>query len=111
MHILKINRQCLEDLCGFFLPVMMEMLEARMRIEKGTEYEYFIRVSLSVMQAVEKMLMRKYLTESFNFKIKFSEAEAIILMKLLLQFPLPADHFWRQNLRNNIVEQLHKQLV
>jgi len=111
MKTLKINRQHLEDLCGYFLPVMMQMLDARALIERGTEYEYLLRIGVSVMKDVEKKLMKKYLTESFKFKIKFSEAEAIILMKLLLQFPLSSVDFWRLNLRNNIVEQLHKQLI
>lgn len=111
MKILKISRQQLEDLCGYFLPVMIMMIEANVRSHEGIESQLGFRVSLSVMKDIENLLMRKYLGCSNKFKIKFSEAQAIILVQMLIDFPIPSGEFWRINLRNNIVEQLHKQIV
>lgn len=111
MKILKINRQWLEDLCGYFLPFMTQMLDSKVQTFRGSDTEAFYRVCSSVMNDLEKLLIKKYLAESNKFKIKLTEAQAILLLKLMLQFPIPADHFWRINLRNNIVDQLDRQLA
>lgn len=108
---LILTRQYLEDLCRHFLPYMIKVLEARLNISRGTDKELDAIVCLSVLEDLELMFQRKTLTVQKNFTIKLKKAEAVILMKLMMQFPLMSEDFWRMNLRNNIVEQLHKQLV
>lgn len=108
---LKLSRQYLEDISLNFMPVMIMTAEARIRMNKGTELETLDRICLSVLQDIDLAFKRKRLTMQHKFSITFSEAEGIIFMKGLLNFPIPAEHFWRLNYRNQIVEQLDKQLV
>lgn len=110
MPTLKINRQALEDLCRHFLPLMVQFCEAQVRTYKGTEFEMLHRMSRSLMNDISKQLWRKQLTESKKINLKFSEAEAIILMHKLIEFPIPGEIIWRNNLRNHLVGELHKQL-
>lgn len=111
MYKLKMERQHLEDMCAYFLPLMDKILASRLAIFQGTEHEISYRVTYSIFCGVHKDFKRKQLNELKKVCMKYSEAEAIVFMQLLLQFPIPADHFWRMNLRNNFVDQLHKQLV
>lgn len=108
---LKLSRQYLEDLNNYFMPFMLKAVESRARINEGTENELLDKICYSVLQDIFLALRRKELTMQQKFSINLKEAEGIIFMKGLLNFPIPADQFWRQNLRNQIVEQLDKQLV
>lgn len=108
---LKISRQYLDDICAHFMPYMLRLLEARIAMYRNTEAELVEQVCMSVLEDLDLMLQRKTLTTQHNFKIKLKKSEAIILMQLMLKFPIMENEFWRMNLRNNIVEQLHKQLV
>lgn len=108
---LFLTRQYLEDLCRYFIPYMISVLESRIRARKSTEFELEARVCLSLMEDIDIMFQRKTLTRQQKFTIKLKESEAIILLALMNIFPIQSEDFWRMNLRNNIVEQLHKQLV
>jgi len=90
---------------------MIMVLESRLKLSRNTENELAEIVCLSVLEDLEIMFQRKTLTVQQKFTIKLKKAEAVILMKLMMQFPLNAEEFWRMNLRNQIIEQLHKQLV
>lgn len=72
MKILKLNRQHLEDLCGYFVPFMIRLLESRVSMHIGTEAQMGFRIGLSVMNDIEKLLQKKYLGDAHKFKIKFS---------------------------------------
>lgn len=109
--VLKINRQYLEDLTSYFMPFMLKALESRRRIDEGTEIELLDKICYSVLQDIYIVFQRKKLTLQQKFTIRFKDAEGIIFMRGLLNFPLPADQFWRQNLRNQIIEQLDKQIL
>lgn len=111
MIILKLSRQYLDDLCRFFLPYMISVLESRQRTAESTEGHLPAMVALSILEDLETMFQRKTLTVQQKFTIKLKKHEAIIILKLMMEFPLDENHFWRQNLRNYITEQLHKQLV
>lgn len=108
---LSLIRQHLEDLTGYFMPVMIDMLESRIRLYQGTEMLIGEQVSLGVMEELETKLIKKTLSASKKFTLKLSRGESVLLYAMLMKFPIPSDHFWRLNLRNNIVEQLHKQLL
>lgn len=108
---LKLSRQYLEDLSNYFIPFILRVVEARIHENVGTDSALLDIICRSTMETIDVMFKKKLLTDQQKFKLKFTEAEGIIFMKLLLQFPIPADHFWRNNLRNQIVEQLDKQLV
>ena len=108
---LKIDRQQLNDLSIYFLPFMLQLVEARLRQDKGTEQEFLDKICRSILVDIDTMFKRKLLTLQVKFKIHFTEAEGIVLLQFLLKFPIPGDHFWRNNLRNQIIQQLHKQLV
>ena len=107
---IKIDLQQLEDLTNFFIPLMIRGLESRIAENKGNDFEMLYRVSLSVLKDVHRIFRQKELTVARTFKITLTEAQALILMKLLLQFPLRPDDYWRLNLRNHIVELLDRQL-
>lgn len=111
MTKLLLTLQYLEDLCGHFMPYMMRVLEARLRISRNSDLEIPAVVCLSVLEDINQIFIKKTVTVQKKFTIKLTKAEAIILMKMMLQFPIEENQFWRMNLRNNIVEQLHKQLV
>jgi hypothetical protein len=108
---LFLTRQYLEDICSYFMPYMISVLESRLRINRQTEQELDAIICLSVLEDLDVMFQRKTLTRQQKFTIKLKKAEAVILMKLMMTFPIYDQEFWRLNLRNNIVEQLHKQLV
>lgn len=107
---LLLSRQYLEDICRYFMPYMLSVLESRSR---GCDPEKNLDavVCLSVLEDLDIMFQRKTLTRQQKFTITLKKAEAVILMKLMISFPVMENEFWRMNLRNNIVEQLHKQLV
>lgn len=111
MISLKLSRQYLDDLCRHFLPYMISVLESRKRTAKGTEGYLAATTILSVMEDMETMFQRKTLTVQQKFNIGLKEHEAIIMMEFMLNFPLDENQFWRRNLRNYIIEQLHNQLV
>jgi len=108
---LLLSRQYLEDMCRYFMPYMINVLEARIRMRKNTELEMGARVCLSVLEDLDIMFQRKTLTRQQKFTIRLKDAEAIILVELMGTFPIQPEDFWRMNLRNQIIEQLHKQLV
>ncbi len=108
---IKINRQYLEDISGYFIPLMLDIAKSLALSYKDSELELLHKICYSVLKDIELMFARKKLTSQKNFTIKFKEAEGIIFMRGLLSIPLPAEHVWRQNLRNQIIEQLHKQLA
>ncbi len=108
---LKINRQYLEDLSSYFMPFMLKTIESKARLHEGTEMELLDKICYSVLKDIELTLARKKLTLQRNFSIKLKDSEGIILMKGLINFPLPPDHFWRHNLRNQIIEQVDKQIL
>ena len=108
---LLLTRQYLEDICRYFMPYMINVLESRIRTRKNTEFEIAARVCLSVLEDIDIMFQRKTLTRQQKFTIRLKDAEAIIMLELMGSFPIQPEDFWRNNLRNHIVEQLHKQLV
>ena len=77
---LKISRQYLEDLCRFFLPYMVRVLEARQLTSKGTEHHLPAVVALSILEEMENMFQRKTLCMQQNFTIKLKKFEAILMM-------------------------------
>lgn len=108
---LKIDRQYLEDLSSYFMPFMLKTVASQARLHEGTETELLDKICYSVLKDIELTLARKKLTLQKKFTIKLKEAEGIIFMKGLINFPLPPEHFWRHNLRNQIIEQLDKQIL
>src|SRR5690606_33290221 len=98
MISLKITRQYLEDLCRFFLPYMVQVLESKKLTAADTEWYIPSLVALSVLEDMVTMFQRKTLTVQQKFTIKLKIHEAIILMKLMMEFPLDESQFWRQNL-------------
>ncbi len=107
---LFLTRQYLEDMCRYFLPYMIQVLESRLRTNRNTERELDAIVCVSILEDVEQMFLRKTLTRQQKFNIKLKKAEAVILCQLMMQFPLMENDFWRMNLRNNVIEQLDQQL-
>lgn len=107
---LKLERQQFDDLCGYFLPLMMDFCDSRVLMYEDTDQEFAHRVCRSVMEGVERMFMKKQLSDSRKIKLKLTEAEALITMQLLVNFPLPEDHIWRHNLRNHIIHTIDKQV-
>jgi hypothetical protein len=109
--VIKISRHYLEDLSNYFLPIMLKMTEARARVNEGTELEDLYKISYSVLNDIDLMFDRKNLTLQKKFTIRLKDAEGIILYKMLLNFPIAGDDVWRVLLRNQIVEQLDKQIA
>lgn len=108
---LKLSRQYLEDLSNYFMPFMLKSIESRRRLNEGTENELLDKICYSVLCDIDLILKRKQLTMQKKFSISLKESEGVILMKGLLNFPIPAEQFWRCNLRNQLVEQLDKQIA
>ena len=106
MH-LELNRQYLEDLDKYFLPYMIMVCDANLN---GTD-NYLFKLSKSILSDIEIIFKRKLLTMQKKFTIKMKEAEGLIFYKFMMEFPLHPDHYWRQLLRNQIIEQLNKQLL
>lgn len=107
---LFLTRQYLEDLCSYFLPYMIRVMEARLRTSRNTDREAEAIVCLSVLEDLEHMFQRKKLTVQKKFTIKLKKAEVVILMELMKRFPLMNQDIWRINLCNNIIDQLYQQL-
>lgn len=108
---LQIERQQLDDLSTYFLPFMLKVIDSQLLQNKGTDLEFSNKVLKSILSDVDLIFKRKVLCRQRKFQITFKEAEGLVLMYFLLRFPIPADHWYRLNLRNQLVEQLHKQTV
>jgi|ERR1035437_2667971 hypothetical protein len=102
---LEINRQYLEDLSKHFLPYMIMVCEANL---EGTD-SILYKLSKSILTDIDIIFKRKLLTVQKKFCIKMKDAEGLIFKRFMLEFPIPSDHFWRNNLRNQIILQLDKQ--
>lgn len=103
---LRVNRQILEDLCNHFMPYML--LLAASKIEPGDLYN---RMCKSILNDIEIMMKRKLLTRPAMFTISFKEHEAIAFMQFLGDVGIEPTQFWRVNMRQQVIDQLHKQLV
>jgi len=62
----------------------------------------------SIFELVKKKVNQKLFTHSENFRIKFNDAEGIVLYKLLTALPLPDQQFYLIQLRQNTINHFHK---
>ncbi len=108
---LKISKQGTESISSYFMPTIILFADVRIRENANCESDLLgAKLLRSILHDVDIVFKRKLLTLAKDYKIKMSDAQGIVLLKFLLEFPIPEGQFWLQNLRNNITAQLHKQI-
>ncbi|GEM_PF-4547565 len=111
---LKIDKQGAESISNYFMHTIIMIVDARVRESKHNQNEYLgAKLLRSILQEVDFIFKRKLLTQAKDYKIKLTDAEGIVLLKFLLEFPIPGNEItspWLHNLRNNVTLQLDKQI-
>lgn len=109
---IKITRQRLEDLNSHFLPYISKLLASRVKDAAGTKGAIGARVCLSVIDNMTlEFNKRQVNTTKATVAIKLKEYEALILLDMLLVCPVDPGQFWRLNSVNDLISQLHNQLI
>lgn len=108
---LKINKQGAESISTYFMVTIILLADVRIRDSRHNQNEYLgAKLLRAILHDVDVIFKRKLLTQAKDYKIKLTDAEGIVLLKFMLEFPIPPGQFWLQNLRNNVTSQLDKQI-
>lgn len=108
--VVKLDRDQARTVQQTFCPYLERYCESKI-LNAVTEDEQLIyKIIRCIFLDIYKMLCKKLLTDPHVFKLKFSEAEAITLYKLLIAFPIKSENVWMLNLRQLITDSIHNQL-
>lgn len=116
MVFLKTNRQDLETVRNYFLPFIRLWKQTNLNNIRDTNMhgaEFLLAVAINCIVDENVLLIQKKLlnTSSANQKIKLTDAQAVVLYRLFIVLPLPAQEFYFNKLRNEWIEQLDRQLL
>jgi hypothetical protein len=108
---LKISKQGAESVSTYFMPTIMMMANMRVKESEHAQIELLsAKLLRAILEDVDIIFKKKLLTQAKDYKIKMNDACGIVLLKFLLEFPVPENQFWLHNLRQNVTDQLHKQI-
>lgn len=109
MMILKTDRQDARSMQQYFFPYLTEFCKTSiLNAGSDTEKKLTAKMIASIFELVKQRVDKKLCTHSENFKLKFSDAEGIVLYKLLSSLPLPDQQFYLIQLRQNTINHFHK---
>lgn len=116
MVFIKTNRQDLETVGIYFIPFIKEWKQTNLNNIKDSNMhggEFLLAVAINCIVDENLLLIKKKLinTSSTNQKIKLTDAQAVVLYRLLIILPIPAVEFYFNKLRNEWIEQLDRQLL
>lgn len=109
-------RQDLEAVRNFFVPFITLLQQTRLNNVahaniQSDEYLTTLAVNYLIDELTE-VIEKKYAKPGAGtVKIKFTNAQAIIFFRLLILLPVPANAFYLQKLRNDLVLQLDNELI
>lgn len=101
---------------NYFFPFMREWKQTNINNvsscnTQSGEYLFAISINCLVdetLRLVEKKIVN---TVSHKLKLKLSDAQAVVLYRMLIILPLPEKEFYLNKLRNDWIEQLDGQLL
>jgi len=109
MMILRTDRQDARSMQQYFFPFLTEYCKTNI-LNAGNDLEkkLIAKMITGVFDLVKERVDKKLCTHSENFKLKFTDAEGIVLYKLLTVLPLPDQQFYLIQLRQNTINHFHK---
>jgi hypothetical protein len=110
---LKLTRDQARTVQQSFFPYLLMLIESRLQTEiysGNVDALLSIRANRILFQQVVKMFDRKLLTEGHKFTFQFTLPNALPLYGYLRELPIEAKDFYHINLRQHIIEVLHRQL-
>src|SRR5687768_12351483 len=109
---LKISRQHADAISSQFMPHILVLHDARLRETVNNPNEQLInKILKSILCDLDIMFKRRMLTKTRVFTIDFSDAQGIVFYMCMLSFPVPSHQIYLHNLRNQVVQELHKQII
>lgn len=110
MIILKLYRDQARQVQLHFFPYLELLCEKNIRDALNQDEELNARMIYSVLNETRILFEKKLFGISNKLSFKFTDAQSIVLYKLLLVVPIHADNIWLHNLRQFITDHLHLQL-
>lgn len=108
---LKLTRDEARCIQQHFLPYMIQVCQMKCRADQSNEDALLLaKVVRCTMYDIGRMFDRRLNGFGKKFVFNFREAEGIILYKMMLAFPVKAEEFWHQIIRNSVIDILCKQI-
>lgn len=103
---IKISRDVAEDFAGYMLNRVFSTIEI-----KASQGEWAMRIVRSICEEIRKEINRLIInTSKRRITFKFQEYQAIAIMMSLIAVLLDNTEIWRNMYRNDIINQIHRQL-
>ncbi|MEP7317194.1 MAG: hypothetical protein ABI921_00580 [Panacibacter sp.] len=108
---LKLRRDEARYVDDHFFPFMLMNAKQKLIYAENDTAEFNAKVILSLISDVIVAFKRKLLSNANKFVFNFSNAHAICFYYLLLQQPIQPNLFYDVNLRQHLVNVLHKIII
>lgn len=110
MIILKLTRDQARSVQLNFFPYLSLLCEKNIRDTTNPDETLNARMIYCILNEIRKDVEKKLFNTAKKIKFKFSDAQAIVMYKLMIALPLQPDQIWLINLRQHIVNILHIEL-
>jgi len=116
MILLKITRQDLVTAKSYFAPFMLQWRTTNFKnvSHLSTQDSAFLS-AIAVNCIIDDLLAyfadRLFNTSNDNIKLKLSDANAVILYRMLLIIPIPVAEVYLNTIRNEWIGSIHQQLI
>lgn len=110
MIMLKLSRDQARNVQLHFFPYLDLLCEKNIRDAVTLDDQLNVRMISSILNEARRLFEKKLFGVSNRLKFLFTDAQSIVLYKLLLNLPLHPDQIWLCNLRQLIMDTLHVQL-
>lgn len=113
---IKLPRQAVEDISNYFFPFIRMSKQTRLKnIAAASLYSQQFLSALAINCILDEIILhikRKELnTTKPVIKMQFTDAQAVILFKTLMELPVNPEQIHLNNLRNELVALLDKELT
>lgn len=110
MILLKLTRDQARSVQVNFFPYLSLLCEKNIADTTNPDETLNARMIYSILNEIRKDFEKKLFNTAKKIKFKLSDAQAVVMYKLMMSLPLQPDQIWLVNLRQHIVNILHIEL-